>query len=93
MSDQRQTVAPEAGWRDLPLPGFYPCLTWQLNVTLHTQQMASKWVSVLREPTDHVEIRRSFGSLGDWVPSREGILHHVSRSLADMDYLAGGRGI
>lgn len=48
---------------DVPLPGFYPCLTWQMNVTWHQSQGLVKHVSVIREPNDHLEVRRAFSDL------------------------------
>lgn len=49
----------------LPLVGLYPCLTWQLNVTLHQSQGTAKFVSVIREPSDHIELRRDHCELND----------------------------
>lgn len=78
----------------LPLPGIYPCLTWQLNVTLHQKQQQAKLVSVIREPSDHVEIARFALELSDWVGVRPLILDGCAEALRGLDYLGGtGRGV
>jgi hypothetical protein len=58
----------------LPLPGLYPVVTWQLNVTMHQASGLSKFVSVIREPSDHYEIRRDFGDLSAWQMTRGHLL-------------------
>lgn len=78
----------------LPLPGIYPCLTWQLNVTLHQHSQQVKAVSVIREPSDHVEIARFAMGLDDWCKGRPLVAEMCLEALRGMDYLGGsGRGV
>jgi hypothetical protein len=94
MSEKRNTpVKPLDGGEDLPLPGFYPCLTLQANVTYHQAQGLSKFVMVLREPSDHVNVARSFLELSPWAEARSIAQSRFTLMLADMDYLMGGKGI
>lgn len=51
--------AVNGSWPNVPLPGFYPMLTCQVNLTLHQQQKTGKFVVVVREPMDQVEIYRT----------------------------------
>lgn len=71
----------------LPLPGIYPVLTWQLNATVHQSTGLAKFVSILREPSDHVEILREFRELDGWHDQRALILDHCGTMLTDMNTL------
>lgn len=51
--------------RDAPLPGFYPCLTLQLNVTRYQAAGQVRWVMVVREPSDGIEVDRRFQEAAD----------------------------
>jgi hypothetical protein len=86
-TDHIRTVGAIEGEMRLPLPGLYPCLTWQLNVTLHKQQQAAKFVSVIREPSDKVEIHRAFSDLTDWPTVARMVYGHAEQCLDDMSYL------
>lgn len=73
----------------LPMPGIYPCLTWQLNVTLHQASGMGKMVSVIREPSDHIEIARASHELAIWHPMVPGLEHHCAEALRSLGYLSG----
>lgn len=78
---------------DVPLPGNYPCLTLQINVTYHPKLGTGKWVAVLREPNDHLELARAFGEIDEWGKTRLDAATAMSLLMAQMDYLGGGRGL
>lgn len=78
---------------DLPFPGNYPCLTLQINVTYHPGQGNGKWVAVLREPNDHLELARVFGDVDEWGRTRLDATAAAAMLMAQMDYLGGGRGL
>lgn len=46
-------------WHDVPLPGLHNCLTWQFNLTTHPMLGTVKYVSILRDPDDKVELARA----------------------------------
>lgn len=75
---------------DQPLPGFYPCLTLQLNVTRYASEKVARMVLVVREPSDNVECFRTFI---DTAPATSVLAETVQR-LADglrrMEYLQDG---
>lgn len=78
----------------LPLPGIYPCLTWQLNVTVHQATGLGKIVSVIREPSDHVEIARHAVALTEWGLLRPVALDSCAEALRGLDWLSGlGKGV
>lgn len=51
--------------QDIPLPGHYGVLTTQLNVTRYHRTNTVRWVLVVREPSEQVEVHRTFGELAD----------------------------
>lgn len=71
----------------LPLPGLYPVITWQLNLTLHKSTGLAKFVSVLREPSDKFEIRRKFNELDDWSSVHLNAQSECLDAIGDMGYL------
>lgn len=83
-----QITSPQ-GLQDLPLPGFYPCLTWQLNVTVHQQSGLGKFVSVVREPNDHIEVVRSFADLSQWSSTVADTQMACAEALRALGYLSG----
>lgn len=89
MSNQHTHEADQGREYRLPLPGFYPVLTWQLNATVHQATGLAKFVSILREPSDHVEIFRSFGELEPWAVQRPVILDGCMTMLSDINMLLG----
>lgn len=74
---------------DIPLPGFYPCLTWQMNVTWHQSQGLVKYVSVIREPNDHIEVRRAFSDLVDYADGCYSARNEATLALMAMRDMMG----
>lgn len=74
---------------DLPLPGFYPCLTWQLNVTVHQHSGLAKYVSVIREPNDHIEVLRDFHDLAEFGLVAGVVTSHTMECIRAMGYMSG----
>lgn len=75
----------------LPLIGLYPVVTWQLNLTLHQATGLSKFVSIVREPSDHVEIRRDFSELEQWAITRPRLTHLIGLMPDDLASMVGHR--
>lgn len=46
-------------WKDVPLPGLHNCLTWQLNATIYPQVGLARFVSILRDPDEQIELGRT----------------------------------
>lgn len=75
---------------DQPLPGHYPTLTLQLNVTRYQSASVGRMVLVVREPSDHVEVVRSIEDTQDWEEIWPKILAHVASALERTRYLQDG---
>lgn len=80
---------PRAGWSQLPLPGTHKCVTWQLNVTIHPPQRGVKFVSIIRDPDEQVELARVGTMLIEDLRGLEMLLEHVGAAIAQLHYLAG----
>lgn len=75
-------------WQDCPLPGLHSVVTWQLNVTIHTDAALGKCVSVLRDPVSQIELARMgypqmqatamLGSLGTHLREGVGVLAYMA---------------
>lgn len=89
MEIKQYAIATPGGAVDLPLPGFYPCLTWQLNFTVHQATGLAKWVGVMREPNDHIEVIRSFEDLGSFSSRADSCRVHTAEVLRALGYLSG----
>lgn len=78
-----------AGQMRAPLPGLHPVLTWQMNLTLHKATGLAKYVSVVREPSDHFELHRQFSMLEPWAGVH--LLAHEAceHAITDMGLLMG----
>lgn len=76
----------KARWREtpLPLPGLYPCLTLQANVTLHKATGMGKFVVVVREPTAHDELYRASQELEDWGKTARPALDQIEFLIGQM---------
>lgn len=74
----------------LPLPGAYPVLTMQLNATLHLATGLGKFVTIVREPSAHDEIARTFHDLAVWTQVYPRAL---AAATADLDALGTLMGI
>ena len=73
----------------LPLPGLYPVVTWQMNLTLHKATGLAKFTSILREPSDHAELRRKFRELDDWSAVHLAAQSECLDAIGDIGYLLG----
>lgn len=73
---------------DLPLPGFYPIITMQLNATVHAKTGLAKWVLCLREPTSQVEILRTGRGLEHALTQLVAMDDAVLTAVRQMLYLA-----
>lgn len=84
---QRPNSARHPAVIDIPLPGNYPCLTLQLNVTRYQSQGVGKMVLVVREPSDSVEVHRAHSELGDFAPLGHRLPVDLHEALRVMEYL------
>lgn len=89
MPDNPNQPAVNGRWPDLPLPGFYPVLTWQLNATITQSSGMGKFVSIVREPVDQREIYRTHKGLEHWVPFVRELDAHLRDLPAVLGYLMG----
>lgn len=76
--------------QDIPLPGFYPCLTLQLNVTRYQSEKAGRFVLVLREPSTHIEVQRSHMDVGTWPDIAAEVTKTLLQALVNMQWLQDG---
>lgn len=86
---QRARVRPSDGGE--VLTGRYPCLTLQLNVTVHQAQQSGKVVLTVREPNEHERFFHFDIPLGDWGFMRGSIQPAVSEALREIERLLWGR--
>lgn len=78
--------------QDLPLPGHYPCLTAQLNLTRYTATGLCRMILSIREPNDHLEVyRTSYGPVSDTDELQILTGVHVSQAMAQMRWLQTGQ--
>lgn len=88
MDTQSNRALPNRPIGDVPLPGMYKALTWQLNVTAYPSTKSIRWVSVIREPSDQFEIKRDFRDVHQWGPGAAHTLReHCGTSIFDLSYL------
>lgn len=85
----RMGTAHYLGEQRLPLPGIYPVVTWQLNVTMHQASKLAKFVSVIREPADQLEIERDFEDLAAWDAIRPRLFGIVGSIPDDLAHMTG----
>lgn len=71
------------------LPGLYPCLTMQVNVTAHREQRTAKMVLTVREPNSHERYVAVDVPLGEFFDVTDGVLNEVSKALREMQRLLG----
>lgn len=76
--------------QDIPLPGFYPCLTLQLNVTRYQSSGLGRFVMVVREPSEGVEIRRVFLDATAWDMTAQRVRETIAQMLVDLVWLQTG---
>lgn len=75
---------------DQPLPGFYPCLTLQLNVTRYASGRLGRFVLVVREPSAGLEIRRAFSDSDTWQVVADKAMGELVSALKGLVYLQDG---
>ncbi len=77
--------------QDMPLPGFYNCLTLQLNVTTYACSTAGKWVLTVRDPDGHHEVLRAHHNAEDSIElDYAECIRTVEQALRSMIYLHTG---
>jgi hypothetical protein len=76
--------------RDTPLPGFYPCLTLQLNLTRYQSGRLARMVLVVREPSSSLEVHRAFRDLGEWEATVLDTQMAVREALTSMAWMQDG---
>lgn len=90
---QDKTTAPQHPiTTDMPLPGFYPCLTLQLNLTRYQAAESFRWVAIVREPSEQVECIRRFADTADWgVDTVDMMCNQLRQVLTEMVWLQAGK--
>lgn len=78
---------------DQRLPGHYPCLTMQLNLTVYQASEVARMVLVVREPSDQVECFREHFNQMPMGQARELVLEHVASAMNRMQYLQHGTAV
>lgn len=76
--------------RDTPLPGFYPCLTLQLNVTRYQSGGMGRMVLVVREPSAGHEVHRAFIDTVAWEQVAAKACHELFEALSSMVWMQEG---
>ncbi len=77
--------------QDIPLPGFYPCLTLQLNVTTYAAISDGKWVLTVRDPMGQIEVMRGHHEAhDDHAFDHDKLLEAIDQALKSMHYMHRG---
>lgn len=84
MSDHERIIP------DIPLPGHYGVLTCQLNITRYQAANTGRWVLTVREPTEQLELVRSFVGVGEWGDVVRELPEAVAQALEQMRFLQVG---
>lgn len=78
--------------QDMPLPGHYPCLTLQLNVTRYASPETMRFVVTVREPTERIETWRAHADTCDWgVDTVDELCIVLRQALVNMEWLQLGK--
>nr|CRY96640.1 hypothetical protein [uncultured prokaryote] len=88
--NEHKTALPHQITIDQPLPGFYPCLTLQLNVTRYASGSVGRFVLVVREPSAGIEIRREFCDSQAWSEVVQSASRALTLALGTLEYLQDG---
>lgn len=75
---------------DIPLPGNYPCITLQCNVTRYASGEVGRMVLVVREPSEGIELHRAFVERGPWLAVVDALARDITDALRMMEYLQMG---
>ena len=78
------------GWTETPLPGFYPCLTLQVNITRYASQQMGRMVLVVRDPQADMEVLRAIVPTSAWDFVRASASQSVLVAMERMRYLQDG---
>lgn len=77
--------------RDMPLPGHYPVLTMQLNLTRYHPANTIRWTLIVREPSEQLEVTRVVqGTTEDEEKQTQAMLDAVSAAMTEMLWLQTG---
>lgn len=79
----------EREWQQLPLPRRYQCLTWQLNVSFYPPGKLVKYVSVLRDPIENVELHRRGADKQTYPDYLEVVMSHLGNQHNLVEHLTG----
>lgn len=90
MSKADRSATPHPVTLDAPLPGFYPCLTMQLNITRYSSGGLGRMVLVVREPSDGIEVHRQFLDTTEWLAVASAAVKALESSLGLVRYLQEG---
>lgn len=88
---ERPTTVQHGVTQDMPLPGFYPCITTQLNITRYASGQIGRFVIVTREPSAGIELHRDFMESGDWVDVASAARLAFNQATTNMYWLQEGR--
>jgi hypothetical protein len=74
--------------QDIPLPGNYPCLTLQLNLTRYAAAKSVRWILTVREPQEGIEVvRKHVGTCTDTAAVASSLMDTIVQAICDMRYL------
>lgn len=77
---------------DIPLPGHYPCLTLQVNVTRYHGAQTLRWIVSAREPNENLEVYRSSLDTTPWTAdSIDGLCFELRQALRAVEWLQEGK--
>lgn len=77
--------------QDMPLPGNYPCLTLQLNLTTYAPSALHRWILTVREPTLGIEVWRSSVDTTELTPEAlKALATCIDQAVANMGWLQHG---
>ena len=91
MSKEHPSYRQHPVTQDIPLPGHYPCLTLQLNVTRYQATGVWRAILVVREPSEHIEVERASLEVPEGAsdPSLT-VWSMIDQSLANMVWMQNG---
>lgn len=79
----------EREWQQLPFERRYQVLTWQLNVSFYPPAKHVRYVSILRDPIEQVEVLRRGAAPADWPDHLEVIQTHFNNVYSLVEHLTG----
>lgn len=76
-------------WQQLSIPRRYQVLTWQLNVSFYPPAKSVKFVSVLRDPIENVELHRRGAVPSSYSDHLEVIQTHLLNTYSLVEHCTG----